>query len=285
VQVLKIEPEKVRPLEEVAGELKQELAVARAKRDILDVYNKIEDALLEGKPLAEVAETLKLPARTVEAVDRSGRDPSGTPISLPDQARLLAAAFAADIGGAHDPLQAQDGYIWYDVTGITPSRERPLEEVKDLVELRWREQEIATRLNAKATALLDKLKAGSSLADVAAASGLKVATATGLKRGQPSGPFSVATVDAIFHTAKDTAGKADAAQPTEQVVFRVTEVVVPALDAASKEAKQITETLNRGLAEDMFAEYIARLENEIGVTINPTALSQVTSSATGSDEN
>jgi peptidyl-prolyl cis-trans isomerase D len=284
VQVLKIEPEKVRPFEEVAGELKQELATARAKRDILDVYNKIEDALLEGKPLAEVAEALKLAARTVE-VDRSGRDPAGVPIALPDQQRLLVAAFAADIGGAHDPLQAQDGYIWYDVVGITPSRERPLSEVKDLAELRWREQEIASRLSAKAADILDKLTAGSSLADVAAANGLKVATATGLKRGQPSGSLSDVTVDAIFRTAKDSSGKADAAQPTEQVVFRVTDIVVPALNPSSKEAKQITETLNRGLSEAMFAEYIARLESEIGVIVNQSALSQVTSGASSSEEN
>jgi peptidyl-prolyl cis-trans isomerase D len=285
VQVLKIEPEQVRSLEEAAGELKQELATARAKRDILDVYNKIEDALLEGKPLAEVAESLKLPARTVEAVDRSGRDPAGAPISLPEQQRLLTAAFATDIGAPHDPLQAQDGYIWFEVTGLTPSRERPLDEVKDLVEMRWREQEIATRLNAKATELLDKVKAGSSFTEIAAAGGLKVETATGLKRGQSSGPLSAAAVDAIFHTAKDAAGKADAALPGEQLVFRVTDVVVPALDAGSKEAKQITENLNRGLSEDLLAEYIAKLESEIGVTINQSALSQITSGGAASDEN
>ena len=277
VQVLKIEPEKVRTLEEVAGELKQELATARAKADILDVYNKIEDGLLEGKPLAEIAESLKLPARTVEAIDRSGRDPSGVPISVPEMQRLLPAVFAADIGGPHDPLQAQDGYIWYDVTGVTPSRERPLDEVKELVETRWREQEIASRLNAKATEILDKLKGGASFADVAAASGLKVATATEIKRGQGSGALSAATVDAIFRTAKDAVGRADAAQPGEQIVFRVTDIVTPTLDAVSKETKQLTETLNRGMSEDMFSEFIAKLEAEIGVTINQSALTQITS--------
>src|SRR5215468_285187 len=48
VQVLKIEPEQVRSLEQVAGELKQELAAARAKSEIFDLYNKIEDARAEG---------------------------------------------------------------------------------------------------------------------------------------------------------------------------------------------------------------------------------------------
>jgi peptidyl-prolyl cis-trans isomerase D len=285
VQVLKIEPEKVRSLEEVAGELKQQLALARAKAEILEVYNKIEDALLEGKPLAEVAEALKLPARTVEAIDRSGRDMSGVPVSLPELQRLLPAVFASEIGIARDPLQAQDGYIWYDIVGVTPSRERPLDEVQELVEERWREQEIATRLNAKATEILDKLKGGSSFADVAAASGLKVAAATSIKRGQGTPPLSAATVEAIFRTAKDGFGKAEAAQPGDQIVFRVTDVVVPPLDTAADETKRLTETLNRGLSEDMFAEYIARLESEIGVTINQSALNQVISGGASGDVN
>jgi peptidyl-prolyl cis-trans isomerase D len=284
VQVLKIEPEQVRSLEQVAAELKQELATARAKSEIFDVYNKIEDARAEGKPLAEAAANLKLEARTVE-VDRSGRDPAGTPVNIPDAQRLLAGAFSTDVGVERDPLQVQDGYIWYDVVGITPSRERSLEEVKDQVEARWREQEIATRLDAKATEILDKLKAGAKLADIAAQDRLKVETLSGIKRGEPSGPLSAAAVDAVFRTAKDAVGKAEAREPAEEVVFRVTEIVVPSLDVASEDAKRTVETLNRGLSEDILAEYIAHLESEVGVTINQNALNQVIGGASGDGAN
>src|SRR5215471_4909234 len=280
VQVLKIEPEQVRPFDQVAGELKQELAAARAKNEIFDVYNKIEDARSEGKPLAEAAANLKLEARTVE-VDRSGRDPAGTPVKLPDAQRLLAAAFTTDVGVERDPLQFEDGYIWYDVAGISPSRERSLDEVKDQVEARWREQEIATRLETKATEMLDKLKAGGTLAEIAAANHLKVETLTGLKRGEPAGPLAAAGIDAVFRTAKDAAGKTQAAQPAEQVVFRVTDIVVPTLDVSSEEAKRDLDALNRGVSEDILAEYIAHLESEIGVTINQNALNQVVGGGAG----
>ncbi len=285
VQVLKIEPEQVRSLEQVAGELKQELAAARAKSEIFDLYNKIEDARAEGKSLAEAAANLKLEARTVEAVDRSSRDAAGTPVKLPDAERLLPAAFNTDVGVERDPLQFQDGYIWYDVTGISPSRERSLDEIKDLVETRWRDREIATRLDTKATEMLDKLKAGATMAEVAAANHLKVETLTGRKRGEAAGPLSAAGVDAVFHTAKDAAGRTEAAQPAEQVVFRVTDIVVPALDMTSDEAKRALETLNRSLSEDILAEYIARLESEIGVTINQSALNQVVSGGAGDGAN
>jgi peptidyl-prolyl cis-trans isomerase D len=275
VQVAKIEPEQVRSFEEVAPELKQEQATARAKSETLDVYNKIEDARAEGKTLAEAAEMLKLPVRTIAAIDRSGRDSNGNPVNLPDQQRLLPAIFSTDIGIERDPLQFQDGYLWYDVTGITPSQDRSLDEVKEQVETRWREQEIAKRLEDKATAILDKVKGGATLAEAAAPDHLKVETLAGIKRGQGSGPLSAAAVDAVFRTAKEAVGKADAAMPAEQVVFRVTDVVVPKLDAASEDAKRVSETLDRGLSEDLYAEYIAHLENEIGVTINQSALNQV----------
>jgi peptidyl-prolyl cis-trans isomerase D len=61
--------------------------------------------------------------------------------------------------------------------------------------------------------------------------------------------------------------------------------VVPTLDASADEAKRTVETLNRGLSEDIFSEYVAKLENEIGVTINQSALNQVVSGGTASDTN
>jgi peptidyl-prolyl cis-trans isomerase D len=295
VRVLKIEPEQVRPFQDVANELKQELAMARAKAEVLKLYDQIEDSRGEGKSLAETVEQLKVPARIVEAVDRSGRDASGVPIQLPDEQRLLQAAFSTDVGVEHDPLQSQDGYIWFDVVGITPSRERTLDEVKEQVEQRWREEEIATRLSAKATEILEKVQAGSSLADAGAADHLKVEIFTGLKRsedkGPPTplspppnrGPLSAAGVDAVFRIPKDGAGKADAAKPPEQVVFRVTDIVVPGLDAQSSDAKSSVETLNRAVSEDVVSEYIARLEKESGVSINQNALNQATGGAASGD--
>jgi peptidyl-prolyl cis-trans isomerase D len=282
IHVVKIEPEQIRPLSEVAPGIKKTIATERAKAQILSVYDKIEDVRSEGHTLAEAAATLKLPSRSVE-LDRSGHDPAGMPVrDLPDAQRLLAAAFSADVGVDADPLQVQDGYLWYEVAGITPSRERTLAEVKDKAEASWREDEIATRLKDKAAQMLDKLKAGSTLADLAAADKLKVETISGLKRGAASPPLSASATDKLFLTPKDAAASADAEQPGEQVVFRVTDIVVPKTDMNSEAAKTISQNLNRSLAENVFSQYIAQVESEIGVTINRNAVSQV---VTGSSSN
>jgi peptidyl-prolyl cis-trans isomerase D len=123
--------------------------------------------------------------------------------------------------------------------------------------------------------LLDKLKAGSTLAELAAADGLKVETATGLKRGAASPPLSASATDKLFVTPKDGVASAEGEQPGDQIVFRVTDIVVPKTDLKSEEAKSIAQNLNRSLSEDVFTQYITQVQSEIGVTINGSAVRQV----------
>jgi peptidyl-prolyl cis-trans isomerase D len=54
---------------------------------------------------------------------------------------------------------------------------------------------------------------------------------------------------------------------------------------ASEEVKRTVDALNRGLSEDLLSEYIARLESEVGVTINQSALNQVVSGGAGDSAN
>ena len=274
VRVVKVEPEQVRPFEEVAPELRKELVTERAKAEIFPLYDKIEDERSIGQNLTELAKKFNLTVRTVE-VDRNGRDADGKQISIPDAQRLLAAAFAADAGVENDPLQFEGGYVWYEVAGTTPARDRNLDEVRKEVEDRWRQDEIATRLRTKAAEMLEKLKAGTPLAEVAAAGKLKVETRTEIKRGAATAPLSERTIDAIFRTAKDGFASAEAETAGEQVVFRVTDIVLPEASGDSEERKRLVEALNRSYADDVFGQYLAQVERQVGVTINQTALRQV----------
>jgi peptidyl-prolyl cis-trans isomerase D len=275
VRTLKIEPEQLRPLDDVREELRKELATERARAEILPLYDKLEDERSIGRPLAEAAANLKLAVRTIE-VNRQGVSPAGEPVSgLPEAQRLLTGAFGSEVGVENDPLQVQGGYVWYEVAGITPERERTLDEVKDEIESRWRNDQVANVLRVKATEMLDKLKAGTPFAEVAAGAGLKIETRAEIKRGNAVAPFSARTVDGIFRTAKDGFGMADGAAPGEQVVFRVTDITMPEIDAKSEEATKIREALNRGFTEDVFGGYLGFLQRQVGVTINDNALKQV----------
>ena len=87
VQVDKIEPASTKPFEEVAAELKQEMAAERAKAELLTVHDKIEDERLGGATLADLAKKLNLQTRTIEAIDRAGQDRDGKPVADLPQGR------------------------------------------------------------------------------------------------------------------------------------------------------------------------------------------------------
>ena len=278
IHVSKIEPEQFKSFEEMAGEIKQTIAVDRARAEIAARHNKIEDERAGGAKLSEIAPKLGLTARTIEA-DRSGRDPAGQPIAdLPAGVDVMANAFSSDVGVENEPLQiAGGGYLWFEVTGVTRSRERNLDEVRAQVEQRWRDDQVAERLKAKATALLDKVKTGTSFADAAAADGLTVSTTFGLKRAGNSTTLPLKVIQEVFRTAKDAAGSSEGASATEWIVFRVTDVAVPAFNAGSPDAKRVEDTMRRSLTEDLLGQYVMRLQTDIGATINLNALRSVNS--------
>jgi peptidyl-prolyl cis-trans isomerase D len=275
VTALKIEPEVIKTLADVTPQLRNDIALDRAKSQVRDIHDKIEDDRAGGATVQEAAAKQKLPVVTFDALDRSGRDPEGKPaVKLPHGAEIIKAAFATDVGVDNDPIDADGGYVWYDVAAITPAHARTLDEVKDEVEQHWRDDEIASRLKTKAADLLDKLKSGTALDGLAAANGLKIKTASDLKRGAGNGVVSGRTIDAIFHTAKDAFGSAAGDQPTQWTVFRVTDVKIPSRDPNSAGAKQVEQTVKQQLADDVIGQYVGWLENELGTTINPAVLAQ-----------
>ena len=277
VRVGKIEPGTEPSYESAAPNLKKEIAAERARKSVGDLRDKMEDERGGGASVIEAAQKLGLAAVTIDAVDRSGRLPGGQlATSIPRGLDVVSQAFNSDIGVDNDPIQFNGGYVWYDVLGITPSHERGLDEVKDQVEARWRDDQITSRLSAKATEMVQKLDQGGKLADEAAAAGLKLETAAGFRRdaslpGVPSGAIAAA-----FRTAKDGAGQTPGAGAGEWIVFRVTDVSVPPVDLASDDIKKLKETLQRGLTDEQLAQYVTRLEADIGTSINQAAFAQVT---------
>jgi peptidyl-prolyl cis-trans isomerase D len=241
------------------------------------MQNKMEDERSGGANVVEAAQKLGLTAVTIDAVDRSGRLPDGKPAAnIPRGLDVVSQAFNSDVGVDNEPIQFAGGYVWYDVLGITPSRERTLDEVRSQVEAKWREDQISSRLRTKATEMVQKLEQGGTLADVAAAAGAKVETAADFRRDASLPNVPSAAVTAAFRTAKDGVGQTPGAGGSEWIVYRVTDVTVPPVETASDELKKLKDTLQRGLSEEQIAQYVSKIESQIGTTINQAAFAQVT---------
>jgi peptidyl-prolyl cis-trans isomerase D len=277
VKVGKIEPGVTPAYESVAQQIKRDIANERARAKVGELRDKMEDERGGGASVVEAAQKLGVAAVTIDAVDRSGRMPNGQPVSnIPRGLDVVTQAFNSDVGVDNDPISFNGGYVWYDVLGITPSRERNLDEVKDQVETRWRTEQISSRLRTKAMEMVQKLNQGGKLADEAAQAGLTVETASGFNRSATPPALNAGVVAAAFGTAKDVAGQTPDAAANDWIVFRVTDITVPPVDLASDAMKKLKDSLQRAQTDEQIAQYVTKLESTIGTSVNEAAFAQVT---------
>src|SRR5690606_28626167 len=147
LKVAEVTPAHTTPFEEVKAELKQEIATRQAEAEVLDLHDEIEDARAGGATLKEVAERFNLTVASPAAFDRGGTDSAGNTVDLPDASDLISEVFESDVGVENDPLPlGARGFVWFEVTEVTPERDRTLDEVRDKVVERWQADQRKERL-------------------------------------------------------------------------------------------------------------------------------------------
>ena len=277
VKVTKIEAGITPTYESLAAKIKTDVAVERARERLRDLHNKIEDERGGGSNVAEAAKKLGLTALIIEAVDRSGRGMDGKPVAgLPSGTDVVSQAFASNIGVENDSVQAGGSEIWFDVLGVTPSRDRPLDEVKAQVESRWMDELVAKRLRAKSTEIVQKINSGAKLEAESTAAGVKVLVTPPFKRDGDVKGVPDRLINAVFRTPKDGIGQTEGATATDQIVFKVTEIIVPPIDLASEDVKKLKDNLTRAMTEEQIQQYVGKVEADIGTTINQNAFAIAT---------
>ena len=269
-----IEAEQVRPFAEVAGEVRNDLALSRAVQSLADVHDKIEDMRASARPLKDIADDMKLAMVALGPVDRTRQTASGLPLTpVPAATQVVEAMFRADVGTDNEAVRTPDnGYVWFDVTTIEPARERTFDEVKALVSAQWRQDEVASRLQARAREITDRIGKGETLDAVAATLALSVETSPPLTRASslPEFPANVLTV--AFGTAVNGASSADLGSARGRMVFQVQSATVSPFLRTTQEAENVGQQLGIAIGDDLLSQYVTALQNRLGVRINQTTL-------------
>ncbi len=279
VRVPEVQPAKVQPLSEVEQQIRDDIALGEATRILDDVYVGYEDARAAGETMSEAAARNRLEVVTVEAVDRSGRNPEGTILTdLPESNDLLQEAFASEVGVENPPLNTgSSGYLFYEVDDVTEARDRTLDEVRDQVVANWKENEVATRLAARAEEVEKQVADGKALTEVAEELELEVQVRRGLKRDANDAELGDAGVAAVFSVARGETGLAPAQDGDAQIVFRVTDVLVPADAGPDALPADARDRFASAISDDLLDQLVARLQNEYPVTIDRGAVQQALS--------
>lgn len=276
LHVTKIQPDNVTPYEDVANDIKKQIAAERAVADITEMINAVEDARAGGATLSEAAAKYGLEYQTIAAVDGTGKDENGNTVDVPGGSRLLAAAFESDVGLENDPVETgSNSYVWYEVTGVTQPRDRTLDEVRDKVVAAWQAAEVDKRLSAKAENIAASLRNGETIDTVAAANNVAPQTADGITRtSQPTGGLSAAAIASAFAGPSGYTAIAVGAQPQTHVVLTVEDSTVPPYFSGAPELAQADQQATGQIANDLLSSYIAQLQVEYDIRFNQALLQQ-----------
>jgi peptidyl-prolyl cis-trans isomerase D len=274
IRVTDIKPEVVRPFDEVKEEIRKALALLDADKLLLDLHDTYEDARAAGSTMREAADKVHLKVTTIDAIDRAALKPDGSVVNdLPESQELLRLAFETEVNVENPPLTiGSNGFLFYEVEGITPARDRTLDEVRDRVVTDWKAAEVQSRLLKKAGELEKRVKDGTPFETIATEIKLEKQTKRGLKRNADDADFGRSGLVSIFAVPQGGTGLVAAPAGDGQLLFKVTEVFEPAgagPDSVPEEAKR---AFTSGLSDDLLDQLVARLQSEYEVTVDRAAL-------------
>jgi peptidyl-prolyl cis-trans isomerase D len=281
VKVTNINPEKQSTLDEVKPDLTKRLQLEKAKEEIQSVYDAVEEARGQQTKFEDIAKNAGIPFVLVPAASVAGIDAAGKDVAFPHKEDVLKAAYASDVGNQDDALSIGDGYVWYEVRSVTPSALKALEVVKEDVKKDYIAGKIRDAAAEKAKKLVERARAGTSLEDLAKELAVPMTMASGLKRNETSEIFDGAAVVSLFNEPdKGIAWSLEGDGKTARVM-QVTKVTLPAVMAASPEAKKLQDEASAGLGRDMSESFLAALRANADVKVNQDLWQQNTGAAYG----
>lgn len=197
-------------LDDVKDELTADIARQHAEDKMVELGQQLQDALAGGASLENAGSQLGLTVTTIEALDRSGRDPSGTPVAnLPKAANFLGDAFTAEVGVTGNLSDGdKGGFYVLRVDAVTPAAVKPLATVRDQVIAAALDDRSRTALRALADTLVARINGGEAIAAVAKSVKAKLVTlGPGVREGDAAFAEKLPAdlVTALFATAKGTA--------------------------------------------------------------------------------
>lgn len=277
LRITNIRPETVKPLGEVKDAIRQQLALVLANDEIQNVYDRFEDARASGSSLPEVAKQLQLKSVIIDAIDATGRDPKDVEIKdIPGGDKLLAEAFKTEPGVEALPLTLDDGgYVWFEIEGTTPDRDRTLDEVKDRVTKDWLAEQQDLELDKKAEEVTKQIVGGAKMTDVASELKIAVETKSALQRGMEDAVLGASAINAAFGGPDGFITSAAGGDPKSRIVLQVTDVKIDVqVDALDDKSSQIKQLANSA-GEDILSQVVNELKQEYGVSMNRTLANQL----------
>jgi peptidyl-prolyl cis-trans isomerase D len=267
LKVTKIAAANQPTLDAIKPELTKRLQLQKAQEEITSLFEAVEDARAQQTKFEDIGAKAGIPVIVIPAVSQSGVDKAGQPVSMPAQEDVLKAIFASDVGLDTDAIQANEGYVWYDVREVIPSAVRPLADVKDQVKADWVAMKLRTLASDKAKAIVEKSSGNATLETVATELGGTVKEVTDIKRNNVSEEFDGVATIALFSVPEKKLTWALEGDGKTARIIEVTKVTLP-LAGASASSKEVSDLAKNGLGADLTDSYLKSARAGTTVILN-----------------
>ncbi|MEM8972184.1 MAG: SurA N-terminal domain-containing protein [Pseudomonadota bacterium] len=275
LKVINIEAGKVPTFDEIKDKLRERLAELQAAGEIRKLQDKVDDNRLAGKSLKEISDLLGITYKKVDNVERSGNGIDGKPAyTVGGGANIVSTAFGSSVGVENEVVELADGgYAWVRVLKVNKSTQKPYDSVQDGVKKLWSENQTAAEVSKLAKSLSEKVKAGTSIEDVAKTAGAELKTSPAFKRNDSLPDLPAAGVQRAFALKSGETASTASPDGKTRVVFSVKEI-----KAAQKGKKEDEERLDQEilgqLRTDTIAQYVGALRKRMGVDLNQQLIDQ-----------
>jgi peptidyl-prolyl cis-trans isomerase D len=257
VRATSMTPGTLKTLEEAREEIRKAIADSKAKEELFELTNTLEDTLGGGATLEEAAKKLNLQVHTAELTS-SGQDLAGAVVQGLPGGDFLTQVFAADTSTDPELQQTPEGaYYEFRVDKITKTAKKPFDEVKAQILADWKDDQISSKLKAQADSVLKRGKAGESFAAIASAMGLSVVTSDPIPRYGKTTVFSELAVSAASDARKGEFFEGPVAFGKGVVVGRVTEIMFQP-ETADNPARS---TYLQRVQQSYVSDFIEQFEN------------------------
>ena len=272
-----LRPAEETSLEAARDELAQELALDRARVELPDVANTVEDQRAGGATLLQIGAEEGALARQV-TLDRDGFAPNGERVSdLPDDPNLLQRAFEMEIGDEMDLAELPNlEYFAVQVDEVTPAALKPFDSVRGAVEAAWTTAQRRAAIAKQAESLKARLDSGDAMDAVAAAAEKEPRQIERLSRTSADADLTPQALEEIFEAEAGDAIAVELANGARQAIAVVGAIHTASPDEGAEEIERVAARAGENIRNDILALFQAAALDEHELRINPVGLAYAT---------
>ena len=264
-------------LEDSKDEIRRQLALTEARGEYGDILDQIEELRAAFRPLNEIADRFGLDTVTLSLTPGAPELAGQQDLTPEDISKIGTTIFNATQGELAPTITlSSNRAMFFDIKGVEEARDQTLDEVRDAVTTALTAQKTEEAITARVAAMTEDLKAGKSLADVAAEIGQFPTLSQPLKRtGDGTPVLNQAVANEVFNGGPDHFGSAVNGDG-DHVVFQVADVNEATPDQTPEAARYVEDTTR----ESLYQALLAGLKGDAGLRINQQVMQQLLDTGT-----